>query len=405
VSEAASSGSTAPPVLRRRTVLVVGPFRETAGGIVTFHRNLVERSDLRRRWRFVRFCTSRPPKDETLGNDAYRALFRSGPRRIAGAAARTAHNLLRFPLVVLRERPSVVQIQAGDRYAFWEAALYALMARGLGRRTVVRCGGSFDAFHGSSRPAARRLIRACLHVPHALVVPSEGWRSVFAAVSGRAGIHVVPNAVALAPPPPARPPRTRGVRALFICTAEARRKGIDLVLDAVPRLHGEVEFLLVAANAAARRLVHDRGLDDRVRLLADLPRTELPTLYREADLLLLPSRSEGCPNSLLEAMAAGLPAVATTVGAIPEMVTDGVHALLVRPDDAEGFVEAVRRLARDPELRSRLGRRAYERAREAYELDRVFSRLESVWEDGVAGAGTPCATGPARARRTISGTR
>src|SRR5208282_5449621 len=86
--------------------------------------------------------------------------------------------------------------------------------------------------------------------------------------------------------------------------------------------------------------------------------------YGIADVAVLSSRSEGSPNALLEAMAAGVPVVATRVGGIPEMVADNESALLVEPGDSSAMAGAISRLMRDPELVERLTARSRELIRE-----------------------------------------
>jgi glycosyltransferase involved in cell wall biosynthesis len=100
--------------------------------------------------------------------------------------------------------------------------------------------------------------------------------------------------------------------------------------------------------------------------------------YREVDVFALPSHREGFPNTLLEAMAAGLPCVATPVGAIPEML-EGDCGVLAPVGDARALREALAPLVRDADLRSRLGRRARERVAGRYALDAVMRRYRDLY--------------------------
>ena len=78
----------------RGTVLVIGPFAETAGGVVTFQKNLVERSRLKEQWRFVRHSNSRPPKEDVPDYHRYGALFNAGPRSfLVGGAVATSNRV------------------------------------------------------------------------------------------------------------------------------------------------------------------------------------------------------------------------------------------------------------------------------------------------------------------------
>ena len=97
-------------------------------------------------------------------------------------------------------------------------------------------------------------------------------------------------------------------------------------------------------------------------------RGDVPDLLARADVFVLASRSEGAPISILEAMAAGLPVVASDVGGVGELVVDGATGLLVPAGDPAALAAALERLLADPELRRRLGAAGRERARERFDL-------------------------------------
>jgi glycosyltransferase involved in cell wall biosynthesis len=120
------------------------------------------------------------------------------------------------------------------------------------------------------------------------------------------------------------------------------------------------------------------GVQDSIIFLGR--RADIPELLACCDIFVLPSHAEGLPNSLLEAMAAGLPAVATAVGGVPELIEDGVNGLLVPPRDPESLGNAILRILRDPEFRARLALAGRERARLQFGFDRVVAELESVYE-------------------------
>jgi glycosyltransferase involved in cell wall biosynthesis len=112
-------------------------------------------------------------------------------------------------------------------------------------------------------------------------------------------------------------------------------------------------------------IVH-RGLRERIELLGN--RDDVPGVLASADVFVLSSRSEGFPISILEAMAAGLPVVATDVGGIAESVVDGETGLLVPPGDPGALAVALDRLLTDGELRRRLGTAGRERARRHFDV-------------------------------------
>ena len=100
-------------------------------------------------------------------------------------------------------------------------------------------------------------------------------------------------------------------------------------------------------------------------------RRDIPDLLAALDILVLPSHSEGVSLALLEAMAAGLPVIATAVGGLPEVVTDGVNGLLIPPRDPEALARALDRLLADPDFARRLGEQARAEVEAHYSLERL----------------------------------
>jgi len=104
-----------------------------------------------------------------------------------------------------------------------------------------------------------------------------------------------------------------------------------------------------------RRQVREAGLDEQVEFAGLIAYDEIPRQLRQSDVFVLPSLQEGLPLSLLEAMASGLPVVATAVGGIPGVVKDGVNGLLVPAAAPAALRDALVRLLANPALRQRLG--------------------------------------------------
>jgi glycosyltransferase involved in cell wall biosynthesis len=160
------------------------------------------------------------------------------------------------------------------------------------------------------------------------------------------------------------------------------RKDQETFLRALARLDDPAVTALIAGagpeaeTARLRALAVELGLDDRVRWLGF--RRDVSSLLALSDLLVLPTREEGFPNTLLEAMALGVPVVATPVDGIPELIDDGVHGLLLPPGDADAFARAIRALLDDPARRRELATAAARRVREAFDADVIMARFEGM---------------------------
>jgi glycosyltransferase involved in cell wall biosynthesis len=143
--------------------------------------------------------------------------------------------------------------------------------------------------------------------------------------------------------------------------------------DAVFLLVGDGILRPKVESAALRH-----GLGDRFRLLGW--RRDVPQLLKAADVLVLTSRWEGLPRVLPQAMAAGIPAVATAVDGSPEAIEDGINGFLVQPGDVEGMAERILRLLGDPLLRDRMGREGQKRVGE-FDIDLMVRQQEELYEE------------------------
>ncbi|MGB0383350.1 MAG: glycosyltransferase family 4 protein [Ardenticatenaceae bacterium] len=159
------------------------------------------------------------------------------------------------------------------------------------------------------------------------------------------------------------------------------QKGVDLLLEAWAQLAEPRELILVGDGAerpALEALASELKLD-HVTFTGST--NDVRSYLQQADLFVLPSRAEGIPNAMLEAMACGLPVVASRVGGIPDVVEDGESGLLVPPDDVPALVGALDRLLADSDLRRQMGQKARERVVSDYSLKAATTRHLDLYRE------------------------
>jgi glycosyltransferase involved in cell wall biosynthesis len=140
---------------------------------------------------------------------------------------------------------------------------------------------------------------------------------------------------------------------------------------------------------ALERRAHELGVIRHCLFLGY--QEEVARFYAAFDVFLLASENEGTPVTTIEALAAGRAVVATRVGGVPDVVEDGVVGLLAEPGDVEGLAERLERLARDPELRGRMGRDGRERVLSRYAVERLVDDVDELYRSllSAGAAGTP----------------
>jgi glycosyltransferase involved in cell wall biosynthesis len=296
--------------------------------------------------------------------------------------ATTLVHAWRFARYVRRERIDVLQVYFPDSTYFgvpvaWLARIPRIV------RTRNNLGYWMTPWH-------RGLGRFCNRFTDVLVANCDAARQSVIANEKLAGERVVvlENGVDLA--------RFRvgvGASSRRGCEIATRRigvvgnlrpvKGLDNFIRAASNLivtHCDLTFHIAGdgpLRSDLKRLAVEHGLKNRFVLEGTL--VDVPGFLAGLDIAVLPSRSEGMSNALLEYMAAGKPIVATAVGGNTQLIDDGVHGLLVPPDDPDALAAAISRLIMDADLATQMGRAARKRVEERYSREAMVRRFEKFY--------------------------
>lgn len=197
---------------------------------------------------------------------------------------------------------------------------------------------------------------------------------------------VVPNGVDLKlfhPPERPRPSQPERVRCLAVARL-VERKGLGDLIRAFAMLERGRFELEIAGDGPDDRVLRDLaaglGVAEEVRFLGSLDRVGVAERYREADLFTLPSSAEAFGNVFAEALASGLPIIGSSVGGIPELVEQGTNGLLVPSGDPRALAAAIRYLADDPELRTKMSQRNRAKAEASLEWAQVTKRYLAIYQ-------------------------
>ena len=222
------------------------------------------------------------------------------------------------------------------------------------------------------------------HLHRAIAVSPSVASSLAACGLSRAKIQVIPNGVDLTRFVPVLPAAREEARLSlgvlesdFVIAAAARlspEKGIDTLLAAAGQRKTAI-FLIAGCGPEQTTLM--RSCPPNVRLLGRV--RDVRSLLAAADVFAVPSRLEGQGIAALEAMASGVPLVASSVGGLADMLTDGKTALLVPPNDPEAFAAALGRLQSDPRLCRQLAQNALGLVRKTYSLEPMLDALTAAY--------------------------
>jgi glycosyltransferase involved in cell wall biosynthesis len=168
--------------------------------------------------------------------------------------------------------------------------------------------------------------------------------------------------------------KAKGSFDLLEAAREVRSRGVDASFDLVgdELTSGEYEQL--------RKRVDESGLNGHVRLHAAAYGSDKIAFLRKADVFVYPSYHEGMPIAVLEAMACGLPVVATRVGGLPDLVTDGANGLLVEPGKPDQLATALQKIFLENGLRRPMQRKSREIAFERYDIEQRVAQLVDIYK-------------------------
>lgn len=357
---------------KSKLVLTVGPSPDLVGGMSSVI-NQMTRLDFAGRYAIECFPIT---------------LSSSSEESSAHRIARHVSQRLRLGRI-LRERDfAIVHIHTCSGFSFHRCAWDLRVARRHGAKTVLHMhGAQFDNYVDRASGLEKRLIRHALQSADRVVALSARWHQVLLSAAPKARIEIIENAVDPAPAQRQRP-CNGPCRFLTLARMDAW-KGIDDLLDAASLMQRRgMDFRLTLAgpegSAGDRRQIQGkidaRDLTSRVVYVGTVMGAEKEHLLEATDVYVQPSHHEGMPISILEALAHEVPVVATRVGAIPEIIDDDVHGLIVPARDPGALAQAMGTLVVDVPRRLALGSAGLTLAKSRFSLARFREELTSIYD-------------------------
>jgi len=374
----------APTSLRARPrVLIVGPLPPPLGGVQL----LIEmqlRSRLAEEFELQIVDTSK------------RQLRWAVETRTWRTPVYFVRDLARLVRALVRVRPDVVIVHAAASLSFLRDSAFMFLSRVAGAKVICHYHGTVHAgFPSCVTPSGRRIGRLLMSAAHRIIVLGPTYQEQMARAWRRRDIVWAPNIADLNlfgdDPRPSSPPWIgAGESAVLFVGRLSAPKGIWDLLDAAPLVlakYPHARFVLVGVAESTSREAHlrteveRRGLRDRVTFLGPLEGRDKARVFLASSMLVLPSWTEAFPLVIPEAMAAGLPVIATAVGAIPDFVADGLDGFLIAAHDSAALADRICRLLGDDKLRQTIRQRVRRRAAEEFAIDVGCARVAAVIRD------------------------
>jgi len=364
--------------MRRPVALVLGPHLEAVSGVST-HLKLLLASPLAEDFRLVHFQVGSEGRGE-------------GP---VGRALRLALSPFRLAFVILARNAAIVHLNTSlNARAYWRDLSYLAVAKLCGARVVYQVhGGALPQLFFRGNRLLEALLRGTLRLADAVVVLARIELRSYRKFAPGLPVVALPNAIDWAPYAALKrqPPRVPAPLRLVYVGRLAREKGLLETLQGLKLAHaqGTAAQLAIAGSGPdedrLRQLVQELQLSGDVAFIGPVFGAAKAQLLASADALVLASHAEGLPYALLEGMAAGDAVIVTRVGAVPDVVVDGVHGLFVPPHNPLAIARAIARLAADRGLLARMSEACRRRIAGSYSLERLASDFRRLYFELCAG--------------------
>ena len=348
---------------RSKKVLMIGPSLNSRGGMATVERQLV--TGLSCDGLELTFI---PTYND--GNKLKKAIY-------AGAA------LCRF--CVTLQSSDLVHVHMAAHASFWRKRLFIDFAYRSKVPVILHLhSGEFAKwFEDECNDEQRLVIRNTFRKCSAVIVLSEEWRDCLLDKDVCSGnkLYVMHNAVPV-PAQPCSPCAHQDV--LFLGRLDAR-KSPDVLLRASKKalaLHPKAKLIFGGDGYPERykALARELGIAERCEFLGWITGEEKESLFQRAGIYCLPSKNEGMPMSVLEAMAYGIPTIATPVGGVPQIIEDGVNGYLMPVDDEERLSELLCQLLDCQVLRESIGDAGRATISEHFNIERNTEELMRLYK-------------------------
>ena len=284
-------------------------------------------------------------------------------------------------LLAFRHPRAILHVHAASRASFWRKAVLMTLGRLAGWPAIFHLhGGGFARFYESCAPWQQRIVRHFLDRAECIITVSERWQTWIRGITANPRIVTIPNPVPL---PQGAPVERSDALVCFVGRIE-QAKGIFDLVEAVNEVRETIPNVRLECAGdgdmeGVLRYALVQGIRANIHFTGWISPRRREELLARATVFVLPSHAEGLPMSLLEAMAAGCPVIASDVGGIPDVVTDGVNGLLVAAGDRDALALALHRVLVDRELAARLGREARQTIARRFTTAHTVERLDQIY--------------------------
>lgn len=356
-------------------VLMIGPGEGIGGGISTLIQNFLPGLMKKVPVFYIHSVSRRPLK--------YSGRFSFQNVLIAFS------QYFRFLIALLRVRPNIIHLHTSQGIAWIKDTFFIIIGKAVLCQIVLHMhGGNFEKLYDNFPYILQLYTRWIFRLTDVVIAVSSEWKNRLARLIPVEKIFVLRNCIDIQGiRPKSSYPSADTVNILFLGRVGQQKGAFDL-LDAIQQIkskHLKIHVWMVGPeevegdNEYARTYLENHKLMDICELVGVVSKEKADQFYQNADIFVLPSHYEGLPMVVLEALAAGLPVVATPVGGIPEVVHDGYNGYLTPIRNPTNLASNLVNLINDAGTRKTMGLRSREIAEQMLSIEIYVEKLEKLY--------------------------
>ena len=365
-----------------KRVILIGPLNKV-GGLATYVFDILNSSI---EYPLYHFNTARPLKKKAKRSQTgYHGLLNGGFLRMLSGILITFWHIFIFLLILLKYKPSIVHIAATGNFVFWENSYYLIISKIFRKKIFLHYLGSFDIFYYSSGNYQKCVIRYILKKVDIIGVLSSKVEKIISSFFDSNKIILLPSGIDyslfLNNDKVLNLPNNNYIKILFLGGGDAYKKGIVDIIEAIPKILKNNKNVLFLLSTSKKLNIDINKKSENILFLDWIATEDKISLYNSCDIFLLPSYDEGLPYSLIEAMAAGLPIVASNVGGIPEVVKDNENGFLINPGDVDKMVSRINYLIENENVRLKMKINNKNSIKSNYSLEYNINQINNIYKE------------------------
>ena len=322
----------------KKKIVIVCPSSPMKGGPGLFVKNWMEYcKNLNWNLMLIHHNTARPPKKATVAKEG---VLNAGIKNLFRSAYIMLVQMFKFIILLNDEKPHGVHIKIGTSYVFWEGAVYLLISKIFCRNIIIHEYSHFDLYYKNSSSLIKTLIKIVFKLSPYSIILARSHLEILESFLKKDKCFLIPSHIDLKKIYSVHIYSTEKnsktpFKLLIIAGMQPYRKGIKEIIMAlriakksnISNIH--VNVIGGFYNEPVIKMIKNNQVEDMISLLGFVDDKLKYSYFASSDGYLLPSYFEGFPHTILEAMAFGLPVIASNIGGILDVVVDGQNGFLI----------------------------------------------------------------------------